>query len=125
MLRKVSLIVACFGMLFAAAGARADDWNKKTTITFTEPVAIPGDIVLPAGTYVFRIMDVGARRDVVQVFNAEENHVFATIFAIPEVHINRLEKPWIGFEERGEGMPAALHEWRYAGDFGGIEFVYR
>src|ERR1035438_3523025 len=40
-------------------GAKADEWNRKTTMTFSGPVEIPGVhlkgwAVLPAGTYVFR-----------------------------------------------------------------------
>lgn len=125
MLKRTSLITACLAMLFVAAGARADSWDKKTTVTFTQAVELPGDIVLPAGTYVFKLADVTARRDVVLVYNAEQDHLFATLFAIPETGIAPVEKPRMGFEERGAGMPSALHDWRFAGDFGGIEFVYR
>ena len=44
-------VVSLCGAL--APGARADQMNKKTTITFSEPVQVPG-MTLPAGTYVFR-----------------------------------------------------------------------
>ena len=36
--------------------ARADDWNKKTVLKFNKPVEIP-NLVLPAGTYVFKRVD--------------------------------------------------------------------
>ena len=53
--------VALFGAVLAP-NARADDWNRKTSITFSSPVEIPGVhltgwSVLPAGTYVFKILD--------------------------------------------------------------------
>lgn len=45
-----------------APAAIADDWNRKTVVTFNGPVEIPGVhltgwSVLPAGTYVFKILD--------------------------------------------------------------------
>lgn len=125
MLKRISLVAACFAVLFTAVGAKADEWDKKTTVTFSQPVELPGDVVLPAGTYVFKIADVTARRDVVMVYNLEQNHLYATIFAIPEVRVNRIEKSYMEFEERAAGMPVALHQWLYPGAFGGIEFVYR
>jgi hypothetical protein len=71
MLKRMLLLTACLAMLFVPFGARADDWNKKTTLTFSQPVELPG-IVLPAGTYVFKLVDLPGARNVVQVFNAEE-----------------------------------------------------
>src|SRR5690349_22717195 len=40
----------------------SDLWNRKTTLTFSGPVEIPGVHlkgwgVLPAGTYVFKVLD--------------------------------------------------------------------
>ena len=50
--------LSCIALLGLAVtpAARADDWNRKTTITFSGPVEIPGVHlvgwgVLPAGTY--------------------------------------------------------------------------
>ena len=54
--------------------AVADQWDKKTTVTFSKPVELP-NMVLPAGTYVFRLLDSAQNRHVVQVFNKEENHI--------------------------------------------------
>src|SRR4051794_843180 len=39
---------------FLAPGAHADEWNKRTYLTFSGPVQIPG-ATLPAGTYTFEI----------------------------------------------------------------------
>lgn len=123
MLKKISLVVACLAILFVTFGARADEWNKKTILTFSQPVELPG-IVLPAGTYVFKLVDLPSTRNVVQVFNAEENHVYATILAIPHLHATPHEKPYIGFEERPAGTPMAIHEWFYPGHVSGLEFVF-
>src|ERR1035441_1302094 len=61
------------GAMFSPA-AKADPWNKKTTVTFSGPVEIPGVHlagwgVLPAGTYVFKILDSQSDRHIVQIFN--------------------------------------------------------
>lgn len=122
MLKRISLMAACLAMLFVV-GARADEWNRKTIVTFSQPVEIPGDIVLPAGTYVFKIAEVTARRDVVQIYNEAQDHLFATVFAIPEFRIAPAEKAYMEFEEQAAGMPVTLHEWLIPGR-DGIEFVY-
>ena len=63
-LRAVTASAFCMGLLgvVAAPDAKADEWNRKTVITFSVPVEIPGVHlagwgVLPAGTYVFKILD--------------------------------------------------------------------
>ena len=60
--------------------AAADDWNRKTVITFSAPVEVPGvgAQVLPAGTYVFKILDSLSDRHIVQIFNKEETHLYTT-----------------------------------------------
>src|SRR6184192_3875491 len=68
--------------------ATADEWNKKTVITFSGPVEIPGVHlagwgVLPAGSYVFKILNSQTDRHIVQIFNKEETTCYATILAIP------------------------------------------
>ena len=54
----------------SAAAVHADEWNKKTVLTFSQPVEIPGH-VLPAGTYMFKLADTLGDRHIVQVFNAD------------------------------------------------------
>jgi len=123
MLKRISLVVACLAMLFMTYGARADAWNERTVVTFNQPVELPG-VVLQAGTYVFKLVDLPGTRNVVQVFNADENKVYATILAITDIHLVPHEKPYIGFEERRADLPQAIHEWFYPGYTFGLEFVY-
>lgn len=44
----IGLTMSLIGFV-AASSARADEWDKKTVLTFSQPVEIPGH-VLPAGT---------------------------------------------------------------------------
>jgi hypothetical protein len=109
--------------LLLATSIRADEWNKKTVVTFTDPVQIPG-AVLPAGTYVFKLMDSASDRTIVQIFNADETHLFATIMTIPDYRPNPSDKTILSFAERPVGQPEALETWFYPGDNYGQEFVY-
>ena len=128
---KVATTV-CFVALTAAVlapGARADDWNRKTTMTFSGPVEIPGVhlvgwAVLPAGTYVFKILDSQSDRHIVQIFNADETMIYATILAIPNYRLKATDKTVVTFTERPAGEPEALRAWFYPGRNWGEEFVY-
>jgi hypothetical protein len=123
MFKRTLLAAACLVTLITAPAARADAWNKKTTMTFSHAVELPG-VVLPAGTYVFKLVDLQGTRNVVQVFNADEDRVFTTFIAIPHLHQESHDKTYVGFEERPVGSPMAVHEWFYPGSVSGLEFVY-
>lgn len=118
-----SITVLC--MMFSSA-ASAQPWNKKTTVTFSAPVEIPGvgAQVLPAGTYVFRLLDSLSDRHIVQIFNKDESHVYATILAIPNYRLKATDKTVMTFAERAAGEPQAIRAWFYPGDNSGQEFVY-
>jgi hypothetical protein len=119
----VCLVAACF---FVLPTASADEGNRKTVMTFTAPFEVPGvgAQVLPAGTYVFKIMDSPSDRHIVQILNQEENHVFTTILAIPNYRLQPTDKTVLTFKERGEGQPEAIRAWFYPGHQWGEEFVY-
>ena len=123
--------VFCAALMGAAfsPSAKADDWNRKTTLTFSSPVEIPGVHlagwgVLPAGTYVFKILDSGADRHIVQISSKDELTVYATILAIPNYRLKATDKTVITFRERPAGQPEALRAWFYPGHNFGEEFVY-
>ena len=120
--------IALIGTAFSPS-AKADDWNRKTEITFSGPVEIPGVHltgwgVLPAGTYVFKIMDSQSDRHIVQIFNKDETTIYATILAIPNYRLRATDKTVITFRERPAGQPEALRAWFYPGRNWGEEFVY-
>jgi hypothetical protein len=80
--------------------------------------------VLPAGTYVFKIMDSQSDRHIVQIFSKDEKTVYATILAIPNYRLKPTDKTVITFRERPAGEPEALRAWFYPGRNWGEEFVY-
>jgi len=106
-----------------APGARADEWDKKTILTFSGPVQIPG-VTLAAGTYVFKLADLTGNRHVVQVFDKDEKKIYGTILAIPDEKLEPSDKPVVMFAERPARTPQAVKAWFYPGDTIGNEFVY-
>src|SRR5438093_8675213 len=110
-------------VVLLAPGARADEWNKKTFLTFSGPVQVPG-VTLPAGTYTFQLADLSGNRHVVQIFDKDMKKIYATILAIPDQRLEPADKPVVLFSEQPVGLPPAIKAWFYPGDTIGDEFVY-
>ncbi len=130
-LLKATAILFCAATIatIISPAAKADMWDKKTTITFSNPVEIPGVhlkgfSVLPAGTYVFKLLNSQSDRHIVQIFSQDEKTVYATILAIPNMRITRTDETVVTFRERPAGEPPALRAWFYPGATWGDEFVY-
>jgi LPXTG-motif cell wall-anchored protein len=122
---KSVLAVAALVILGAMSlsSVRADEWNKKTVMTFNQPVEIPGQI-LPAGTYTFKLLDSPSDRHVVQIFTADGMHIIATVLAINNYRLRPTGQTVVKFSERPGDAPDALKAWFYPGDNFGQEFVY-
>ena len=103
--------------------ARADEWNKKTVVTFSQAVEVPGKI-LPAGTYTFQLLDSPSDRHIVQIFNADGSQLITTILAINDYRLKPTGDTVMKFSERPGDAPDALRAWFYPGNSFGQEFVY-
>src|SRR5512146_1458548 len=78
-LRAVTASVFWLGLLgvVVAPAAKADEWNRKTVITFSGPVEIPGVHlagwgVLPSGTYLLKVLESQSDFLIVKIVNIEE-----------------------------------------------------
>jgi hypothetical protein len=116
----VVLSMAFLGAAFSPS-AKADDHDKKTTVTFSGPVEIPpvyitGMRVLPAGTYVFKLVESSSNRHIVKIY--------ATVLAIPNYRLVSKNKTVITFSEGIKGAPQPIRAWFYPGANWGEEFVY-
>jgi hypothetical protein len=118
-----TLCCAAIVALVTSVGAHADQWDKKTILTFSGPVQIPG-ATLPAGSYVFKLADLSGNRHVVQVFDKAEKKIYATLLAIPNQRLEPSDDPVVLFSERPAGSPQAVKVWFYPGERIGNEFVY-
>jgi len=120
--------LALIGAMFTPR-AKADDYDKKTIVTFSGPVEIPpvyitGMRVLPAGTYVFKLVNSSSNRHIVQIFNKDQTKIYATILAIPNYRLVPKDKTVITFNEGVRGQPQPIRAWFYPGANWGEEFVY-
>ena len=110
-------------LMSAATPANADAWNKKTYITTSQAIEVPG-AVLPPGKYVFKLMESPSNRHIVQIMNAEENHVYTTNLAIAKERMTPADKTILTFYEMPGGGPEPVRAWFYPGDTIGQEFAY-
>lgn len=117
----VGLIIA-FALFFELA-AHADESNQATTINFSQPVQIPGQ-VLPAGTYLFELADRGAEPQVVQVFNSDRTVFYGTFLTIATERQEPTGDTSLTLAQPEAGGTPVLLKWFYLGRDSGNEFVY-
>jgi len=123
-MNRLRIVLAAVTLAFVAQTLMADQWSKKTKVTFSGPVSVPG-AVLPAGTYIFRLNDSNANRHIVQVQNVRGDKTYATILAIPDYRLNASSKTVMYFGERPAGTAVPIKSWFYPGDNFGQRFVYK
>jgi hypothetical protein len=117
----VGLIVS-FALFFELA-AHADESDLNTSITFSEPIQIPGQ-VMPAGTYVFRLPDPEAGQNIVQIFNSDRTVLYATLQTVTAERLQPTDNTAVTLAKQGPGKPHVLLKWFYPGRKVGNEFVY-
>jgi hypothetical protein len=127
MLRKSMFVVCAVAFLSAlvpgTVAAQDNNWNQRTFFTFSAPVELPGK-TLPAGTYLFRLVDSPSNRHVVQVFDQAEKDILATALAIPAQRMEPSDEPEVRFMETAANQPAAIRTWWFPGRTIGHEFIY-
>jgi len=116
-----ALIVSA--LFICAPTMRADEWDKKTTITIDKPIQLP-NVVLEPGSYVFKLLNSPSNRDIVEVFNQDETKLITTILALPNYRLEPKGKTTLSFWETPAGQTPAVRAWFYPGDLYGQEFVY-
>src|SRR5262249_23540157 len=82
------------------------------------------DTYLEPGTYVFKLANSSSDRHIVQIFNADQNHLISTIMAIPNYRLQPTGNSRFMFWETPAGSARALRAWFYPGDNFGQEFRY-
>jgi hypothetical protein len=117
----LGLIIA-FTLFFELA-AHADEFDQATTINFSEPIQIPGQ-VLPAGTYLFKLANADSDLNTVQVFNANRTVLYATLQTIGTERQEPTGDIVVALAEQGAGQPDVLLKWFYPGRETGHEFLY-
>jgi hypothetical protein len=119
---RVLALTSLAAVVSLAPTAKADEWDKKTILTVNEAIQLP-NVTLQPGTYTFKLLDSQADRHIVQVFD-NNNHILATILAIPNYRLRPTGKSTFSFWEVPAGQAPALRAWFYPGDNFGQEFAY-
>lgn len=117
-------LVFLLGSVAMSPLAKADEVNQETVVHVSGPVEVPGGRVLPAGEYVFRLADGSSARSVVQIFNADQSQIMATVLTAPVYREKPTDGAVITLEERPNDSPEALGKWFFAGQLDGVEFLY-
>jgi hypothetical protein len=120
----VVMMLALAGLAISPAAKAAGTFNEKVMVTFNQPVELPGGKVLAAGKYMMTVLDHNAYRHIVQFFNEDRSHLYATVLAIPNYRLTPTDQIVITFAERPAGSPQAVKAWFYPGEKFGHEFVY-
>lgn len=126
-MRSVRVIRTILGLglgvaLFASA-AQAQPEDKRTYFTFSGPIALPG-VTLPAGRYLFRIVDTTTSRKVIQVLDENQKKPFTMANTIPDQRRDPPKDATVAFYESARGTPAAVKSWWYPGETIGYQFIY-
>lgn len=121
--RLTALLGAALVVCAWTVPAAADSWNEKTVLKFDEAVMIPG-VTLQPGTYVFQIGDATTARHTIRITRESDNHVLATVQAIPMRRTSATNDIVLKFEPTERGSAPALKGWFYPGRVYGHEFVY-
>ena len=111
---KLAFVVAFVltAILFAEVAVHAEEADQSTKLTFSAPVAIPGQI-LPAGTYLFKLASKD-NLDLVQIFNANGTHLYASVETVAAERMEPTGDTVVTLAKQTNG-PAALVKWFYPG----------
>jgi hypothetical protein len=110
-------------VLMTAAVAQAQPEDKRTYFTFNRPIVLPG-ATLPAGRYLFRIVDTQTSRKVIQVLSGDGKKPLAMLNTITDERAEAAKDPEVSFIETPKDAPSAVKTWWYPGERTGYEFIY-
>src|SRR5262245_26516071 len=117
----VSCVAIVSGLL--AGSAASGSIPHTNYLTFTAPFALPG-VSLPAGTYVFDVLETGSD-NVVRVTNRDRSRTYMTAFTVTVQRPKVLPvSRQIVFDEVAAGMTPPVKTWYPVGQSIGHQFIY-
>jgi hypothetical protein len=116
-------VVAVLAMLTSSIGAQSPDTNKRTFMTFSSAVELPG-VTLEPGSYEFRLAPMSDSRDVVQVLKKDDTKVLGQWTFVQAERERATDDTVVMFKEAREGSTPAIQYWYYPGEKVGREFIY-
>ena len=128
MTRKMVLtslgIAVALALMAIVPSASAGQVNEATQLTFNRAVQVPGNTVLPAGTYWFVMSNDPATHNFVRIYGAHRTHLITIVDVLPTLRANSTNRTELTFAEQSRTRPIALLDWYYPGRLTGHEFVY-
>jgi hypothetical protein len=127
MIRTKLFLAGALALMVTFMGAAAytqEPTNQITYFTFSAPFELPGGQVLPAGKYVFQIVDSPSNRHIIQIMSEDRQKMHATLLAIPAQRQDPAPEPEVRFMETAANTPPAIRTWWYPGRSIGHEFIY-
>jgi hypothetical protein len=123
-IRTLAILAAVCALALVSSGAWAQpEWTEETKITFSTPVQVPG-MVLPPGTYTFRLANPDSGRNIVEIFDAPGRRLITSKVVIPKQRLEPTGDLFLELAESSDGAPSALVSYFYPGKTSGHEFVY-
>jgi hypothetical protein len=101
--------------------ARADVWDRKTEFSINQPLRVPGNVVLPPGEYIIKVLDPTAPR-LVTIMDKNEAKTYTTFFATAQELRKPVDEVRLLLGESPEGTPEQLKAWFYPGVNTAFEF---
>lgn len=114
------LFLAMVGILLPLASA--DQFDKETRFTCSEPVRIAG-VVLQPGTYWFKLENLAVPRSMVVIRDEDRTHVVARVNAIATNRTEPEDHTIFDYWDARSAKGLALRTWFYPGDVIGFEFA--
>lgn len=128
MIRKAPIIIMGSALLLAFISfvprMRADEGDEATELTFNQPVQLPRNIVLPAGTYWFVMPDDAGGSQIMQVFNSNRTQLLDTVETNTTERSNLSDDVQLTFSKLSPNRPILLVSWFYPDRKDGHRLVY-
>jgi hypothetical protein len=124
--RKIHMLfgVAMLGVLATSSIGAIPNAKKTTHFTIGKAVQLPG-VALPAGSYVFEVVNPETSANVVRVTSRDRSKVYLMQATLPvERPRSRDMKPRIVLGEAPAGQPATVRSWFSDGETIGRAFIY-
>lgn len=119
---RIVLLATALLVAYATPVA-AQGWTDRTTMTFTESVKVPG-VTLPAGTYIFELVNPTSNAAVVKITDKDGKKSFGVFHAVPTRRPQPTEDVVLLFSATDKGTMPAIRGWFPAGGQHGHLFVY-
>jgi len=116
--------VVLLGLLGTSVTGAFVDVRRTTYFTFSAPVQMPG-VTLPAGTYIFEVVNPDTGSDVVRVLSRDRKTVHLMKFTRAIYRAQRGDlKASLTLGETRAGTPPSVKAWYPLSETRGREFIY-